>query len=40
MTTQVARVSRPAVSADTPILAGKITAPGVPDDLDAHPSRP
>ena len=36
MTTQVARqaatrASRPAVSADTPILAAKITAPGVPD---------
>jgi hypothetical protein len=26
-----ARASRPAVSADVPILAAKITAPGVPD---------
>ena len=37
MTTQVARVSRSAVSADTPILAGKITAPGVPDWVVPRP---
>jgi len=34
---QVARAGRPAVSADAPILAAKITAPGVPDWVVPRP---